>query len=271
MEQSDNNQTSIKKYIINNISYTLNKKMNSYNIKIDSITNKLDANLELSLSIIDLLQKNTLELHKKISLLENKLDAEIIKNKKSDCIFCNNEHPLPQTHISRTTSMNLIDAKVTNNEQNINYTNLEDAPLSGSCHENTDLKYKEFKINNFFLEIDKEYIKKCLNMTSINGDIKMFTKMYTDNIPKEYYPIRHIKKKFQYWNNGHMVDDNTNGEYIKNVILKNIEQCYLSVNVFNNCDDDIDDFLKNQEHINKMMEQKYKDKFLTKIIQIIDI
>ena len=99
----------------------------------------------------------------------------------------------------------------------------------------------------------------------------MFKKMYIDPIAKEYYPIRHIKKKYQYWYDGHMIDDDSNGTYIKNTIIKNIEECYLNVNTYENYMDDMDQFVKNQEHINKLNEQKYKDKFLLKIIQIISI
>ena len=121
------------------------------------------------------------------------------------------------------------------------------------------------------LNINKDFIKECLNMSNINGDIKLFKKIYIDNILKEYYPIRHIKKKLQYWLDNHMNDDDTNGTYIKNIIFKNMETCYLKINIFDEYCENTEQFLKNQEHINKLSEQKYKDKFLTKIIQIITI
>jgi hypothetical protein len=132
--------------------------------------------------------------------------------------------------------------------------------------------YKEVKVETFLhLNINKDFIKECLNMSNVNGDIKLFKKIYIDNILKEYYPIRHIKKKLQYWLNNHMNDDDTNGTYIKNIIFKNMETCYLKINIFDEYADNTEQFLKNQEHINKLSEQKYKDKFLTKIIQIITI
>jgi hypothetical protein len=68
-----------------------------------------------------------------------------------------------------------------------------------------------------------------------------------------------------------MNDDDSNGTYIKNTVLKNIEQCYLKINIFENYTNDMDQFLKNQDHINKLREEKYKDKFLSKIISIINI
>jgi predicted nucleotidyltransferase len=58
---------------------------------------------------------------------------------------------------------------------------------------------------------------------------------------------------------------------LKNTILKNIERAYLKINTFENYSDDTEQFLKNQEHINNIMEEKYKDKFLVKIIQLINI
>ena len=127
------------------------------------------------------------------------------------------------------------------------------------------------EVKKEFFDIDEDFIKKCLDMNSIHGDIELFQKMYINTIPKEYYPIRHIKKKFQYWLDGHMNDDDSNASYIKNIILQNIEDCYLRVNNYDNYMDDMDQFLKNQEHINRLMEQKYKDKFLLKIISIITI
>ena len=108
-------------------------------------------------------------------------------------------------------------------------------------------------------------------MNNINGDIILFKRLYIDDIPKEYYPIRHIKKKFQYWRDGHMNDDDNSGTYIKNTIIKNIEQCYLRINNDDNYGNDIEQFLRNQEHINKLSEQKYKDKILSKVISIIEL
>jgi hypothetical protein len=53
--------------------------------------------------------------------------------------------------------------------------------------------------------------------------------------------------------------------------LKNNKHDNEIINILENYQNDIEQFLKNQEHINKLSEQKYKDKFLQKIIQIISI
>ena len=125
--------------------------------------------------------------------------------------------------------------------------------------------FKEVKHEKFD-SIDENTIKNCLNLNSIEGEILLFKKMYIDGIPKEYYPIRHIKKKFQYWFEGHMKDDN--GSYLIDTIIKNIELLYFKVNI--DYDDNPDQFIKNQEYIFTISEQKFKDKFLVKIINIID-
>ena len=129
--------------------------------------------------------------------------------------------------------------------------------------------YKDIKKEYF--NIDDSFIKECLNMLNIQGEIKIFKQIYIDNVEKEYYPIRHIKKKIQYWNDGHMIDDDSNANYVKNTVLKNIEECYLRVNTYDNYGNNMDQFLKNQDYIKKLSEQKYKDKFLLKIIEIISI
>ena len=130
-------------------------------------------------------------------------------------------------------------------------------------------KYKEIKEEIF--DLDKNFILKCLTSNSISSDIKIFKKMYIDNVEKEYYPIRHIKKKYQYWLNNHMNDDDKDGKYIKEIIVKNISICYMKINTLENYNFDIEQFLKNQEYINNMSEQKYLDKILQKIVHIVDI
>jgi hypothetical protein len=151
---------------------------------------------------------------------------------------------------------------INNNINNINNIN-------NNQQEIIITKYIEVKVKHF--DIDDKIIKKYLNMNSTNGDIQLFKKMYIENVAKEYIPIRHIKKKFQYWINDHMQDDDTNGEYIISTVLKNIELCYMKVNNMDNYGDDIDQFLKNQEHINRIHDIKYKEKIMALIISHIDI
>ena len=105
----------------------------------------------------------------------------------------------------------------------------------------------------------------------MQNDLKIFKKIYIDNIPCGYYSIRNIKKKYQYWLNGTMNNDDDHGTYIKDTISSNIYNCYLKINNYDNYAEDIDQFVKNQEYILNLNEQKYKDKLFAQIIKIIQI
>ena len=270
-------ESTTKKYINNTINYTINKKMNCYSDKIDIIMKKMDDNFELSNKIFQLLEKNT-NLEKRVNELENiikNMNSELNIKKNITSLSCNNidKNDKKKNYINllqKNNSLNNIDNIYNENIINENINN--DVILKNNSSKE-DIKnifnYKELKRESF--DLDNFFVKECLSNASLNDDIKMFKKMYIDDISKEHYPIRHMKKKFQYWCDGHMVDDDTNGTYIKNTILKNIEECYFKVNQYDNYTNDIEQFLKNQEHINKLSEQKYKDKFLQKIIQIISI
>jgi hypothetical protein len=249
-----------KKNLINSISYTINKKMNVYDSKLDIIIKKLDSNFEDTKNIVEHLKLNNKNLEIKINNLEEKIISleNIIFDLKKDKIE--------------------IDKKIFKKEEKLKEEKLNEEKLYDNNeieqnNEKNDIiqtyKYKDVKEES--IELDYDFIKSCLESANIHNDIKIFKKIYIDNIPKEYYPIRHIKKKFQYWKDNHMNDDDSNGTYIKNTILKNIEYCYLKVNIYENYNNNIDQLLKNQEHINKLREEKYKDKLLLKIISIINI
>jgi hypothetical protein len=252
-DEDDTNEMkkNYKKILTNSISYTINKKMNIYDAKLDSIIKNLENNFDYTKNLIENLKITNLNLDQKIDNLENKVDIlyekidlleNIITNSKN---YENFEKNNQEENIKKINNTEIIDKNI------INY------------------KYKELKEESF--DLDYNFVKSCLDNTNIENDIKIFKKIYLEDVPKEYYPIRHIKKKFQYWYNGHMVDDDLNGTYVKNVILKNIEKSYLKINVIENYSNDMDQFLKNQDHINKLSEEKYKDKFLSKITTLINI
>ena len=225
-----------KKNLMSSISYCVGKRMKTYE-------NKLDNIIELSLKNIEQTRIHNIKLEDKIKYLENIILNIKIHEKPLDKI-------IPDKPLDKPLDKSL------------------DKPLDKIPNKPFNYSYKDVK--NEYFDLDKKFIKDCLNISSIHGDIKLFKKMYIDDIPKEYYPIRHIQKKFQYWCNECMNYD-SNGEYVKNIILKNIEQCYMSINIYENYTNDIEQFLKNQDHINKMSEEKYKDTFLLQIISIIKI
>ena len=256
-----------KKFLNNSISYVVNKKMNCYSEKINSLEDKINENLVLSTTIINYLKSENEILKTRLKIMEDKIETFQITFQQT---------------IQQTFQSNDNKNKYITNESNKEEINSNHKSYDLEICNNVSIKKKnknkiiEHESNNYksivkeSYEIDDSFIRDCLDMTSLEGDIKIFKKMYIDDISKEYYPIRHIKKKIQYWNGTNMIDD-PNGTFIKNTILKNIEECYLKVNNYDDYSNNMDQFLKNQEHINKIMEEKYKNNFLAKIISIISI
>ena len=68
-----------------------------------------------------------------------------------------------------------------------------------------------------------------------------------------------------------MHNDDENINYIKNTIVNNISQLYLKINSYEDYEDDIDLFLKNQEYILNMSSVKYKNRLIKEILKIIDL
>jgi hypothetical protein len=129
--------------------------------------------------------------------------------------------------------------------------------------------YRELKVELF--DIVDDFVIKCLEMGCMAGDIKLFRKMYVDDISKEFIPIRHVKKRYQYWYQGRMVDDDTLGSYIKNTVVKNIENLYLKVNTYERYENNLDRFMQNQDYISKLRDEKYKITILKNIVPIVSI
>lgn len=251
----------VKKTISNNISYIINKKMKTYEDKLEYLTEKVEENIRISNTIMELLKSKNI-------FLENKSTSELKKNDIKKVVISENNNSYKENiDIIIKKEEDLIsddnnDLK-DKNESKIVKEHVEQEKIY-LINDYKDLKRELFNFNELFL-------KDCLNLCSLQGDLRIFKKMYIDDVSKEFYPIRHIKKKIQYWLDNHMNDDDVNGTYVKNIIIKNIEDCYLSINIFDNYENNIDQFFKNQEHINKLSEEKYKDKLLNKIISIITI
>jgi hypothetical protein len=284
-EEEPEIEKNLKKYLSNTINSSVNKKIFKNEAKIDELMEKSDNIIKL-LNILN----NRMENIEKFLLLDNK----IIKNNNlpiqnelfENFIEIDNiQKPLQKTESNSNIELLKKMNEINSNNNEIEYNNTEEEKgiekkkiskvkkqkeITPNQQQDTILtKYIEVKVKHF--DIDEKIIKKYLNMNSTNGDIQLFKKMYIENVAKEYIPIRHIKKKFQYWISDHMQDDDTNGEYIVNVVLKNIELCYMKINNMDNYGDDIDQFLKNQEHINRLHDIKYKEKIMALIISHVDI
>jgi hypothetical protein len=235
------------------------KKKNVENSTNNNFLEELNTNIKSNNDPLEELNINIKDDHN----IFNKDDDNIF-NKEDDNIFNKDNDSLEELN------NNIIDNNLNNESLKDNKTdkiyNIE-IKKHNSTKKNKNI-YKDIKKEIY--NIDKDFIKECLHLCSIEGDIKLFKKIYIDNVPKECYPIRNYKKNVQYWNDGKMNED-INGNYIKNIIIENIENCYLSINNYQNYENDIDQLLKNQEYISKLNETRYKDKFLSSIIEIIKI
>lgn len=117
------------------------------------------------------------------------------------------------------------------------------------------------------LNIPEEFIKRCIKYGSIRGDILLIKYWYLDK--SEQPPIRYVNRtRWEFWcNNTWNID--IEGEYIKDVIAKNIQKAYLSVNIIDYYEDDFDLFLDNQKHIQELSDPKYKKKLLNGIKEML--
>lgn len=235
------NMNKLKKYLDigskNNLEELNNKSEKNNNIEFD------EKNFD------KLFEENELKEIKEL----NKINDNIDENKDNKKLKINKNTKIKEKEIK---DKEIKDKKKKNNIIESNNQQL------------TNNYYREIKKEIY--NLDKNFIKECLSMNNIDGEIKIFQKIYIENTPKEYYPIRNFRKKMQFWLNEHMNDD-PNGNYIKNTIVENIENIYLSINKFENYEDNTEQFFKNQEYISKLGESKYRDRFLNLIIDLIKI
>lgn len=127
-------------------------------------------------------------------------------------------------------------------------------------------KKKEPKIREVKLEkinIPVEFVKRCIKYNSMQGDMLIFKHWYLDK--SEEPPIRNInRQRWDFYCNGTWNMD-IEGEYIKDVICKNIQKAYMSVNTIDYFEDDFDVFIDNQKHIMELSDPKYKKRVLSGI------
>jgi len=278
-EEEPEIEKNLKKYLSNTINSSVNKKIFKNEAKIDELMEKTDNIIKL----LNNLNKRMENIELFINNNRVSIQTNLFEN-NNDYFIENNDTPKPLQKTESNSNIELLKKMNDLNNNEIENNNTEEDKTNEkkrvskpkkqkeTITNSQDIiitKYNEVKVKHF--DIDEKIVKKYLNMNSTNGDIQLFKKMYIENVAKEYIPIRHIKKKFQYWISDHMQDDDTNGEYIVSTVLKNIELCYMKVNNMDNYGDDIDQFLKNQEHINRLHDIKYKEKIMILIISNVDI
>lgn len=241
--------------------------------------------VDVSTTVLKLQEQNIQLVSMINSLLENKsmLSSTVGYSMENDMML-ENSYPLqrcisePPQKMNNNIIQNTILQQAKQQGQNQSQQNLSKlSSKHGSTSfndmiqdlQNQEMLYKDLKIEDY--DLDFNFVQKSLHGQSMQNDLKIFKKLYIDNIPCGYYSIRNIKKKYQYWLNGTMNNDDDNGSYIKDTISTNIYNCYLKINNYDNYAEDIDQFVKNQEYILNLNEQKYKDKLFAQIIKIIQI
>ena len=270
-----NDRLDISKNILNKVSYLMNKKLNNINL------NKIDIIFENIQILLNEYEKQNKFLYNKIDVLENLL---ILVNKDINDLKKKIKSKNYMNSVS-SNNLNLLSEKIKKKEldsddnhelietNELNYKNINES------NDNLNEDIPIMKVNSFSnfykdikkekLELDNNFVKKCLESHNINSDLKIFKKIYIDDIPSSSYSIRTIKDNYQYWLNNKMNDDDENGTYIKDIIIHNISNIYLEVNNFDDYLEDNDLFIKNQEYILNMSKQKYKDRLFNNILKII--
>lgn len=150
----------------------------------------------------------------------------------------------------------------------INSIKKEKSPKSkGNDSSSDSSSQKIVEIKSDKLKIPEEFIRRCIKYGSIRGDMLLIKYWYLDK--SEQPPFRNISRnRWDFWcNNSWNID--IEGEYIKDVIAKNIQRAYMSVNTIDYYEDDFDMFLDNQKHIQELSDPKYKRKLLNGIKEML--
>jgi hypothetical protein len=129
--------------------------------------------------------------------------------------------------------------------------------------EEDDLNIQELKKKK--INIDDAIIKKSLENNSLSSDFEIIKNLYF-NDSKELFPIKFIEKKiYKYWLNNKWNTD-IDGTYIKDVIINNLNSCYLRYNNYDRYKNNTDTYIKNQEYISMISsDEKYKTRLLNHI------
>jgi len=136
---------------------------------------------------------------------------------------------------------NKISGSIDNIEKNIESSTVKNMPIRN---------FKKEKI-----ELEDIVVRKLLERTTIGADFELFKLMYL-NVDKELYPIKRIDNDYYYWNNGFYKDGEC--EQIKLIISSNLRHCYFKVNKYDEGKENSDKFIKNQEHIDLLKDDKYQ-------------
>ena len=106
------------------------------------------------------------------------------------------------------------------------------------------------------LDISKEEVLKSLSYRDHRSITYLFKNIYRNKMNEiNIYPIKLSgKRSIEYYNNS-MWNNDQYGHYSMNIIFKNFENLFIKYNNLENID--YDNFILNQNYINKLSQDKY--------------
>lgn len=120
------------------------------------------------------------------------------------------------------------------------------------------------------LDVSKEEVLKSLSYRDYRSITHLFKKIYKNKMNEiNIYPIKLSgKRSIEYYNNS-MWNNDQYGHYSMNIIFKNFENLFIKYNNLENVD--YDNFILNQNYINKLSQDKYIRQVFKNIIEEIRI
>jgi len=115
--------------------------------------------------------------------------------------------------------------------------------------------------------LDGTFIRCCLEINTVQSDMKIIKKYYLDDKEKNIYPFK-FGKVIEYWHNNTWKNDQ---KYLVDTLINNIKNCYVSINKHDKYIEDVDQFLKNQNYIvSEMNTEKYRTTFLKELKNLLN-
>lgn len=121
---------------------------------------------------------------------------------------------------------------------------------------------EELVSKNF--ELDTKVIKHSLEQNSSNGDFLLIKKFYFEKDKNSHTIQLGSDELLKYWYNNSW---NYDEKYLLDILIKNIRLHYLLVNTFDNYNNNMEQFMKNQEYIMELSDTtaKYQENLLKNI------
>jgi hypothetical protein len=148
--------------------------------------------------------------------------------------------------------MKILDNRLTNLEK---FINKDEESIENSI---IDIKPQKFNI-------DKKIVKDCLEGNCIKNDLSLIKEMY---FKENIVPIKYnINKNIECRINGDWKCDEV---YMYKTLIGNIKSCYLMINIFDNYENNWDQFMKNQDYIMKITSDNYLASFIKMFTQMLN-